>query len=92
MKKLVIEKAAVKNNISVIKSHAGGSAIYGVLSGDGGGAGRKAQTPPCGADLMSHCQTIYGRSAQNLARFLEHFYEIDFVVIQSVDIPVSSGV
>ena len=39
MKKLVIEKAAVKNNISVIKSHAGGSAIYGVLSGDGGGAG-----------------------------------------------------
>ena len=61
-------------------------------SGDGGGAGRKAQTPPCGADLMSHCQTIYGRSAQNLTRFLEHLYEIDFVVIQSVDIPVSSGV
>ena len=61
-------------------------------SGRQGGAGRKAQTPPCGADLMSYCQTIYGRSAQNLARFLEHFYEIDFVVIQSVDIPVSSGV
>ena len=36
-------------------------------SGGGGGAGRKAQTPPCGADLMSHCQTIHGRSAQNLA-------------------------
>ena len=61
-------------------------------SGGGGGAGRKAQTPPCGADLMSHRQTIYRQGAQNLARFLEHFYEIDFVVIQSVDIPVSSGV
>ena len=61
-------------------------------SGGGGGAGRKAQTPPSGVGMMSYCQTIYGRSAQNLARFLEHFYEIDFVVIQSVDIPVSSGV
>lgn len=57
-----------------------------------GGAGRKAQTPPCGADLMSHRQTISGQGAQNLAGYLEHFYEIDFVVIQSVDIPVSSGV
>ncbi len=61
-------------------------------SGGGGGAGRKAQTPSSGVGMMSYCQTIYGRSAQNLARFLEHFYEIDFVVIQSVDIPVSSGV
>ena len=60
--------------------------------GGGGGAGRKAQTPSSGVGMMSYCQTIYGRSAQNLARFLEHFYEIDFVVIQSVDIPVSSGV
>lgn len=39
MKKLVIEKAAVKNNISVLKARAGSSAIYGVLSGDGSGAG-----------------------------------------------------
>ena len=39
MKKLIIEKAAVKNNLSVIKARAGKSAIYGVLSGDGGGAG-----------------------------------------------------
>ena len=61
-------------------------------SGGGGGAGRKAQTPPSGVGMMSYCQTIYGRSAQNLAEFLEQFYEIDFVVIQSVDIPVSSGV
>ena len=42
--------------------------------------------------MMSYCQTINGRSAQNLAEFLEQFYEIDFVVIQSVDIPVPSGV
>ena len=61
-------------------------------SGGGGGAGRKAQTPPSGVGMMSYCQTIYGRSAQNLARFLGQFYEIDFVVIQSVDIPVPSGV
>ena len=61
-------------------------------SGGGGGAGRKAKTPPSGVGMMSYCRTIYGRSVQNLARFLEHFYEIDFVVIQSVDIPVSSGV
>ena len=72
------------------KMRASGARAF--CSGGGGGAGRKAQTPPSGVGMMSYCQTIYGRSAQNLARFLEHFYEIDFVVIQSVDIPVSSGV
>ena len=39
MRKLVIEKAAVKHNLSVIKDRAGGAVIYGVLTGDGGGAG-----------------------------------------------------
>jgi len=39
MRKLVIEKAAVKHNLSVIKERAAGAAIYGVLTGDGGGAG-----------------------------------------------------
>lgn len=39
MRKLVIEKAAVKHNLSVIKDKAAGAAIYGVLTGDGGGAG-----------------------------------------------------
>ena len=39
MRKLVIEKAAVKNNLAVIKERAAGAAIYGVLTGDGGGAG-----------------------------------------------------
>ncbi|MCI9352698.1 MAG: alanine racemase [Lawsonibacter sp.] len=39
MRKLVIEKAAVKHNLSVIKEKAAGAAIYGVLTGDGGGAG-----------------------------------------------------
>ena len=39
MRKLVIEKAAVKHNLSVIKERAAGAAIYGVLAGDGGGAG-----------------------------------------------------
>ena len=36
MRKLVIEKAAVKHNLSVIKERAAGVAIYGVLTGDGG--------------------------------------------------------
>ena len=39
MRKLVIEKSAVKHNLSVIKERAAGAAIYGVLTGDGGGAG-----------------------------------------------------
>ena len=39
MRKLVIEKSAVKNNLAVIKERAAGAVIYGVLSGDGGGAG-----------------------------------------------------
>ncbi len=39
MRKLVIEKSAVKNNLAVIKEHAAGAVIYGVLTGDGGGAG-----------------------------------------------------
>ena len=39
MRKLVIEKAAVKHNLSIIKDRAGGAVIYGVLTGDGGGAG-----------------------------------------------------
>ena len=39
MRKLVIEKSAVKHNLSVIKSRAAGAVIYGVLTGDGGGCG-----------------------------------------------------
>ena len=42
MRKLVIEKAAVKHNLAVIKKRAAGAAIYGVLTGDGGGAGVEA--------------------------------------------------
>lgn len=42
MRKLVIEKAAVKQNLTVIKERAGGAAIYGVLSGNGGGVGAAA--------------------------------------------------
>jgi len=39
MKRLVIEKEALKNNIAVIKERAGPAAIYAVLTGDGFGAG-----------------------------------------------------
>jgi len=39
MRVLVIEKAAVKKNIAVIKEHSRGAVIYAVLTGDAGGAG-----------------------------------------------------
>ena len=39
MRKLVIDKSAVKHNLTVIKDRAKGAVIYGVLSGDAGGAG-----------------------------------------------------
>lgn len=39
MRKLIIETAAIKNNLAVIKERAGRATIYGVLSGNGGGAG-----------------------------------------------------
>lgn len=39
MKTLVIEKQAVKQNLSVIKERAGSAAIYAVLTGDAYGAG-----------------------------------------------------
>ena len=39
MKTLVIERDALKHNISVVKERAGEAVIYGVLTGDGQGAG-----------------------------------------------------
>ena len=39
MRALVIEKAAVKHNIAVVKERAQGAVIYAVLTGDAGGAG-----------------------------------------------------
>lgn len=39
MRKLVLEKSAIKQNLAIIKERATGSVIYGVVSGDGGGAG-----------------------------------------------------
>lgn len=39
MKRLVIEREALKNNIAVIKNRAGSACIYAVLTGDGFGAG-----------------------------------------------------
>jgi len=42
MRKLVIETSAVKNNLAVIKKKAGAAVVYGVLSGNAGGAGIEA--------------------------------------------------
>lgn len=46
MRKLIIEKAAVRANMAVIKERARGAALYGVLTGDGGGAGPDRAGPP----------------------------------------------
>ena len=39
MRKLIMEKSSIKHNLKVIKDRADGAAVYGVLSGDGWGAG-----------------------------------------------------
>ncbi len=39
MRKLVIDRSSIKHNLSIIKDRAGNAAIYGALTGDGGGAG-----------------------------------------------------
>jgi len=39
MRKLVFEKAAIKQNLNILKEHAAGAVIYGAVSGNGGGAG-----------------------------------------------------
>ena len=39
MRKLIIKKASVKNNIKIVKEHSGSAAIYAVLTGNGYGAG-----------------------------------------------------
>ncbi len=39
MRKLILERAAIQKNLVIVKEQAGTSAIYGVLSGDCGGAG-----------------------------------------------------
>ena len=42
MRTLVIDREAVKHNLAVIMEHASGAAVYGVLTGDGGGVGAAA--------------------------------------------------
>ena len=39
MRKLIIKKASIKNNIKIVKERSGSAAIYAVLSGNGCGAG-----------------------------------------------------
>ena len=42
MRKLVIDRAAIKNNLTVITDRAAGAAMYGVVTGDGQGVGAAA--------------------------------------------------
>lgn len=39
MRRLIIERSAIRNNMAVIKERAQGAALYGVVSGQGGGVG-----------------------------------------------------
>lgn len=39
MRKLIVETSAIRNNMSIVKERAAGAALYGVLTGDGGGLG-----------------------------------------------------
>lgn len=39
MRKLILDKTSIKQNLAIIKKRAEGAVIYGVLSGDGGGGG-----------------------------------------------------
>ena len=39
MRKLIIKKASIKNNIKIVKERSGSAAIYAVLTGNGSGAG-----------------------------------------------------
>ena len=39
MRKLIIKKASIKNNIKIVKERSGSAAIYAVLTGNGNGAG-----------------------------------------------------
>lgn len=39
MRKLILERAAIKKNLAIVKEKSGSAAIFGVLSGDCGGAG-----------------------------------------------------
>lgn len=39
MRRIVVERAAIKQNLKVVRAHAGDAVIYASLSGDGGGLG-----------------------------------------------------
>lgn len=39
MRTLVLERTAIKQNLAIVKERSAGAALYGVVAGDGGGAG-----------------------------------------------------
>ena len=39
MRRLIIERSAIRSNMAVIRERAQGAALYGVVSGQGGGVG-----------------------------------------------------
>ena len=54
MRTLVVDKSALKNNISVVKRRAGKALIYAVLTGDGYGAGTVELAQALRADGINH--------------------------------------
>ena len=68
MRRLVIEKAAVKHNLSVIKEKAAGAVIYGVLTGDGGGAGAVSMAKLLRAEGIGRFAVCDVKEAEKLRR------------------------
>ena len=73
MRVLVIEKAAVKQNIRVVKRRAGGAAVYGVLSGDAGGAGIAEMAELLRAEGIGRFAVSEAEEAEALLRDLVEF-------------------
>ena len=66
MRRLVIEKTAVKHNLSVIKEKAAGAVIYGVLTGDGGGTGVVPMAKLLRAEGIGHFAVCEVKEAEAL--------------------------
>ncbi|MCI9155403.1 MAG: alanine racemase [Lawsonibacter sp.] len=81
MRKLVIDKAAVKHNLSIIKERAAGAVIYGVLTGDGSGAGVVPMAKLLRAEGIGHFAVYDVKEAEELRQ--AGFVEEEILMLRS---------
>ena len=81
MRTLVIEKAALKNNLAVIKEKAAGAVIYANLSGDGGGVGTVSLARLLREDGITRFAVTETAQAEALRR--EGFVEEEILMLRS---------